>query len=171
MQDEATSETDRTTPRHAGLGIRVGAALLDMVTMGIPILFLVFIVAQIFSITSNGSIINVDHDDAGVVTGVSLGSGSFQTWAQIVILAVATMLLWVNWDGRTPGKKILKIRIVSYPEYQEFGYWTAAIRSIVSAVSAVLLFIPYIVIAIMIVVRDDKRGLHDLLAKTVVVHD
>jgi len=124
-----------------------------------------------FGITGDGSIINIEQDDAGIPTGVSLGSGSCQTWDQIIILATVTILLWVNWDGRTPGKKILRIRIVSYPEYQEFGYRTATIRSIVSTVSAVLLFIPYIAIAIMIVVRDDKRGLHDLLAKTVVVHD
>jgi uncharacterized RDD family membrane protein YckC len=166
-QDEALSEIDQKTPRHAGLGIRVGAALLDIVTMGVPVLLIVFILAQTFGITGDGSIINVEQDDAGIPTGMSSGPGSFQTWAQIIILATVTILLWVNYDGRTPGKIILRIRFVSYPKYQEFGYRTATIRSIVSEV---LVFIPYIVKAIMIVVRDDKRGLHDLLAKTVVVH-
>jgi hypothetical protein len=33
VQDEAMSEIDQTTPRHAGLSIRVGAALLDIVTL------------------------------------------------------------------------------------------------------------------------------------------
>ena len=87
------------------------------------------------------------------------------------LLTLVTILLWVNWDGRTPGKKLTRIRIVSYPEYRPFSYGTAAVRILISVASALPLLAGYIAIAIMIALREDKRGYHDLLVRTVVVHE
>ena len=90
---------------------------------------------------------------------------------QFALLSVATVLLWVNWDGRTPGKKLTKIRIVSYPGYGSFGYGTATVRTAMGLVSVLPLFLGYVVIAIMVAGREDKRGYHDIVARTCVVHD
>ena len=91
--------------------------------------------------------------------------------AQLVLLAVITILLWVNWDGRTPGKKMMRIRIVSYPDYQPFSYRTASIRTLASLLGLFTLGLGYMAQAVMIAAREDKRGYHDLVAKTCVIHD
>ena len=88
----------------------------------------------------------------------------------VLLLAVATIFLLVNWDGRTPGKKLMRIRIVTYPDYQPFSYGTATVRTVVGAASA-LTVVGYIVIAFMVALREDKRGYHDMIARTCVVHD
>ena len=90
--------------------------------------------------------------------------------AATALLTAVTVLLWVNWSGRTPGKRLLKIRVVSYPDYQPFSYGTALIRGMLGVASALTL-VPYLVIVVMIALRDDKRGFHDIVAKTCVIRD
>lgn len=90
---------------------------------------------------------------------------------QFVLLGGATVLLWVNWDGRTPGKKLTEIRIVSYPDYGSFGYRTATVRTLIGVASLLPIPVGYVVIAIMIAGREDKRGYHDIVSNTYVVHD
>ena len=163
--------TNGGPPRHAGFWVRFGAVILDFVVLGIP-LRAVLLIYVIFG------------SDAGEVTGFDLSltdaqgetvtariSLSVADLAQLVLLAVITVLLWVNWDGRTPGKKMLRIRIVSYPDYQPFSYRTASIRTIASLLGLFTLGLGYVAQAVMIAARDDKRGYHDLIAGTCVVHD
>ena len=76
----------------------------------------------------------------------------------------------MNWDGRTPGKKLMKVRIVSYPDYQPFSYGRAAVRTLISLIASVTV-VGYVVIALMVANRDDKRGFHDIVARTCVIHD
>ena len=109
-----------------------------------------------------------DAQGETVTTRISL---SVADLAQLVLLAVITVLLWVNGDGRTPGKKMLRIRIVSYPAYQSFSYRTASIRTLASLLGLFTLGLGYMAQAVMIAARDDKRGYHDLAAKTCVIHD
>ena len=100
--------------------------------------------------------------------------GESSGWADLLntaLLTAVTVLLWVNWDGRTPGKKLTHIRIVSYPRYQPFGYGTAVVRTIMGILSALPLLLGYAAISIMIATRPDKRGYHDIVAKTCVIHD
>ena len=80
------------------------------------------------------------------------------------------MVLWVNWDGRTPAKKLTRIHIASYPDYGRLGYWTALVRSLVGTLSAFTV-VGYVVIAAMVGTRPDRRGYHELIARTWVVHD
>ena len=151
MSTSAEDERPVEKPRHAGLGVRFVASLLDVIAMGAP----AYVVVSFF-----------DFDWL-------LGDGPFSlpNIVNTALLTLVTILLWVNWDGRTPGKKLTRIRIVSYPEYRPFSYGTAAARSLISVASALPLLAGYIAIAIMIALREDKRGYHDLLARTVVIHD
>jgi len=75
--------------------------------------------------------------------------------------------LWVTWEGRTIGKKMMGTKIVSYPDYQEISTGTAVIRMIGYSLSGLLFGLGYLMIAF----REDKRGLHDLLAGTCVIYD
>lgn len=87
------------------------------------------------------------------------------------MLAIINVVLWVNWDGGTPGKKVFKIKIVSFPGHTHFAYSQATIRLAGLLLVAITLGMGYIVIVAMVAVRDDKRGYHDLWTKTFVVQD
>ena len=152
MSTSAEDERPVEKPRHAGLGVRFVASLLDVIAMGAP----AYVVVSLA----------FDFDWL-------LGDEPFSlpNLVNTALLTLVTILLWVNWDGRTPGKKLTRIRIVSYPEYRPFSYGTAAVRILISVASALPLLAGYIAIAIMIALREDKRGYHDLLARTVVVHE
>ena len=167
--DQQSSESAR--PRHAGFWVRFAAVILDLVVLGIP-LRVILLIPLIFGSEAGEFIgFDIDYSDAqgeSVTTRISL---SVADLAQLALIAVITVLLWVNWDGRTPGKKMLSIRIVSYPDYQSFSYRTASIRSLASLLGVFTLGLGYVAQAVMIAVRDDKRGYHDLIGKTCVIHE
>ncbi len=150
-REDSEPNANDGAPRHAGLGPRIWAALLDVVIMGVPVGLIVLIIYR------------EQIKDAGLI--------STPNFVNIALLAVITILLWVNWDGRTPGKKLLRIRIVSHPEHRNFSYGTATIRTLLSLTGALTLGVGYVVQASMIGSRPDNRGYHDLAARTCVVHD
>ena len=151
--------------RYAGLWVRVAAGLIDVVVYIVPISIIVLL---LFGVEFGAS----DDPRKGTFDGISYQS-LFEpaSLALQVALAVVTILLWVNWDGRTPGKKILKLRIVSYPEYKELSYRQATIRSVVLILSALMFLVGHVVIVYMLLTSLDRRGWHDLIARTCVVHE
>ena len=151
MLDQREPQTS-TPRRHAGVWVRVAAGLIDLLAMGAPVLGIAFVVLGVDDV--------LESDVLGI-----------PNVAITVVLAVITILLWVNWDGRTPGKKLMRIRIVNFPDYQPFAYGTATTRTVVGLLSAAPLMLGYVVIAFMVAWRTDKRGYHDLIARTCVVHD
>ena len=138
--------------RHAGVRVRLAAALLDVIIMGIPVYLLR---SLIFGFEIESERISYSPKDL----------------LHAILLVVITVWLWVNWDGRTPGKKLVGIRIVSYPKYQPFSYRTALVRSLLGLVSGLTFGIGYVVMALMIASREDRWGFHDIIANTCVIHD
>lgn len=69
-----------------------------------------------------------------------------------------------GWLGATVGKLILGARIVRL-DGGPLGFNQAALRYVCETVCYLSFFVGYILIGI----REDKRGLHDLLARTKVV--
>jgi len=139
-------------PRHAGFLVRLAASVLDIIIMGVPVYLAVSLIYG-FRLDPEGGIFSTGD------------------LVQFVLLGGMTVFLWVNWDGRTPGKKLTKIRIVSYPGYGSFGYRTATIRTLIGVASLLPFLVGYFIIAIMIAGREDKRGYHDIFSNTCVVHD
>ena len=158
-------------PRHAGFWSRFAAVIIDLVVLGIPLRVILLILVIFGSDAAEVTGFDFSYTDAQGETVTARISLSVADLAQLVLLAVITVLLWVNWDGRTPGKKMLRIRIVTYPGYQPFSYRTASIRTLSSLLGLFTLGVGYIAQAVMIAARDDKRGYHDLIAKTCVIHD
>ena len=150
-----------TGVRHAGVGVRILANLLDIVILGLPV---GLAVALALNVMFSG-------EDATAETGLFTFWTSIDTWANFVLLGAITILLWVNWDGRTPGKKLMNIRVVSYPAYGKVGYASAMVRMLVGIGCALMLFVPYIASVLMIAIREDRRGFHDIVAGTAVVHE
>ena len=165
--DQQSSESGR--PRHAGFWIRLFAGILDILIMGIPLLLALFV---IFGSDPNELAgFDLDYTDASGEAATTRIALSVADVSMMIVIGVITILLWVNWDGRTPGKKLTHIRIVSYPDYKPFSYGRATLRTVLSVASALSLFIGYVVISLMVGQRKDKRGFHDLVAKTCVIHE
>ncbi len=64
----------------------------------------------------------------------------------------------------TVGKRALNLYVVR-SDGGRCGFWRALVRTFASILSAILLGIGYLMIAF----REDKRGLHDLMAGTAVI--
>jgi len=77
------------------------------------------------------------------------------------------ILLWVILKGQTIGKKLTGIRIVTYPDCQKIDGTTAFIRMLGYFVNVITFGIGFLIIPF----RDDKRGLHDLIADTCVIYE
>jgi len=80
---------------------------------------------------------------------------------------IITMLFWKQWRGATPGKKFVHIKVVDAQNYEDISNTQAITRSFGYLASIFSFLIGFLMIGL----RKDKRGLHDLLAKTVVIYD
>jgi len=133
---------------YAGFGARFLATLLDGLLISLPI---ILIVTAIYG--------------SGWITEESWsGADAFN----LILAAGITILLWVHWGGRTPGKKLVGVRIVQYPGLEPMTFGKAALRYFIGyTVSALLLGLGFLMVAF----RKDKRGLHDIIAGTCVIHE
>lgn len=81
------------------------------------------------------------------------------------------LILPVVWMGYTVGKRIVGVRIVKV-NGEKVGIGTMLLRTFVTGlVYVVTLGIALIVSAFMVGLREDKRGIHDLIAGTYVTTD
>ena len=158
-------EVDTGRPRHAGVWVRTAGNLIDIVAMVAPVTLIIFVIVG-FEDCVNAVLAYLDPDQEAV-------AGSFEVlqWIGSIVLAAITVVLWVNWDGRTPGKKLMRIKIVSYPDYQTFSYGIATLRMLLHLTGALTFFLGYVIMAVMIASREDKRAYHDLISRTCVIHD
>lgn len=131
---------------QAGFWIRVGATLLD----GLIIAFPITLIWQL--------IVGFNTETLTATPGVP-----------DVLMTVYGLLLPVYWYGFTVGKKMCGIRIVKM-DGSTPTVLTMLMRDIVAGiVYALTLGIGLVVSAFMVGLREDKRGLHDLIAGTQVV--
>lgn len=132
---------------YAGFWVRVMASFLDFFLVSMPVMLVM-----------------------GLLLGLDWIMQDEQTFNDLVYQAIVLMItvyLWVNWSGYTPGKRIMGIKVVSVENYAEVGYRKAIIRYVGYFLSAILLGLGFIMVAF----REDKRGLHDLIAGTYVIYD
>ncbi len=83
-----------------------------------------------------------------------------------IVLITATIAFWVKYDGATPGKKIMKIKIVNAENFKTIDFITGIKRYAGYILSSVILLIGFL----MVVFTKRKQGLHDIVSKTVVVY-
>lgn len=92
---------------------------------------------------------------------------SFSAWDIILyVIGVAYFVLLTYFTGRTLGKRLLRIRVVSSEE--KLTLWSVIYRETIGRYLCTLaIWIGYIVIG----VDSQKRGFHDMLADTRVIYD
>ncbi len=146
MADRYGWEQQKTV-KYAGFWVRAVATILDGFILGIPIAIMVSLLFGWEWVAEDPSRANLAH---------------FLLWA------VVTVAFWVNWDGRTPGKKLMAIKIVTYPDRSNLNHSKALLRYVIGYTLSTLIFgLGFVMVAF----REDKRGLHDLIAGTCVIHE
>lgn len=127
---------------RAGFWIRLGAAILDGLIIGIPL---------------------------AIISLILFGEAD-STFTNIVSF-LYSLLIPIVWDGYTIGKKICGIQIKRL-DGRPIGIGTMLLRQLVGGlIYGFTLGIALIVSAFMVGLREDKRAIHDFIAGTVVVYD
>ncbi|WP_373034491.1 RDD family protein [Sulfurimonas sp.] len=156
--------------KYAGFWIRFIASFLDTLFLALP-------VAVVIYFLSDGNWFDFAQYQQNIAYAMSGNAQKAlesqpQTslkWELLFEMAVllVTMLFWRRWRGATPGKKFVHIKIVDAKTLQDIDNTQAVTRSFGYIVSTLALLIGFFMVAF----RRDKRGLHDLLAGTVVIYE
>ena len=138
--------TGPATVAYGGFWIRVVAYIIDAILLGI----------------ASGIL--------GLVTGISLYAGGFAHFnffangASLIIGWLYFALMESSVRGATVGKMAVGLRVVTdQGQRLDFGHATG--RYLAKFISAIILCIGFIMVAF----TDRKRGLHDIIAGTLVI--
>ena len=157
------------TVHYAGFWIRFLASLLDTIFLALPVGIVIYFL-------SNGNWFDFSQYQHNVMMAMSGNSRALDNqpitslkWELIfeVSVLLVTMIFWKHWRGATPGKKFVHIKIVDAKTLEDITNTQAITRSFGYIASTFAFLIGFLMVAI----RKDKRGLHDLLAGTVVIYD
>jgi len=162
--DVRTPESIAFSYELAGLGSRFLALMIDQ---AIQILTLVAIFAGL--ILAGTRINAANHGSPPVVDKVAMSIA----WATIILIVFVVLfgyfiIFEAAWNGQTPGKKVLGLRVVrdgGYP--MDFG--ASLIRNLIRVGEWILGY--YILAAISMVLSPENKRLGDLAAGTIVVRD
>jgi len=158
------------TIRYAGFWIRLVASFLDTLFLALPVGIVVYFL-------SDGAWFDFAQYQENI--GYAMGGNAIQAlatqpqtsfkWELIfeISVLVVTMLFWKKWRGATPGKKFVHIKVIDAKTYKDIDNKQAITRSLGYIISTLLFLIGFFMVAF----RADKRGLHDLLAGTVVIYE
>ncbi len=91
--------------------------------------------------------------------------GIYRTVITLAIIA-GTIAMWVYYNGATPGKKLMKIKIVDADTLEGIDAKTGIKRYVGYVLSSVMLLIGFV----MVLFTEKKQAFHDKFANTVVVH-
>lgn len=156
--------------RYAGFWVRFAASFYDTLFLALPLAVVIYFL-------SGGDWFDFAQYQQNIQAAVA---GNAQKalqnqphmsmkWELLfeVSVLIITAVFWKKWRGATPGKKTVHIKVVDAKTLKEVDNKQAITRSIGYLASVFSLMIGFIMVGI----RKDKRGLHDLLAGTAVIYD
>jgi uncharacterized RDD family membrane protein YckC len=138
--------------QNAGLATRVLAFVADAIVIDVVAWLVggaIAVVASAFGISSTGR-------------GVLVGAGA----AVGVLWAVGYFVFFWSTSGQTPGSRAMRIRVQDADGGGSLPFGRALLRVLGAVVSALILFLGFA----LILVDPRRRGLHDLIARSVVVY-
>jgi len=136
---------------YAGLVTRTVALAMDAVALTVGFAVASSVVGLILSLFTA-----VEVTSPGAVVGVAGG------WTLVV---VSYFVLFWTLTGATPGMRLMRMQVVDGR-----GVPPGLGRSALRVVGAVLAAIPFFAGYLLVLVDDRRRGLHDMIAGTVVVY-
>ncbi|MCP8968462.1 RDD family protein [Ectobacillus ponti] len=98
-------------------------------------------------------------------------SRSSQDWRFNLAHSLYLAILPLLWSGYTLGKRAVGIRIMK-ADGTRMGVWTMLLREVIGRflLGTVTFGVSAVVSALMIACRKDHRGIHDMMAGTMVVY-
>ena len=153
---------------YASFWERLVASLLDTLILAVPIGMLVYFL-------SDGQWMNFDQfqnamqmAQYGNAEALHSMPQTDMTWELLfeALMMFIIIIFWRRWAGATPGKKILGIEVVNFADNSPLTNKQMIIRYIGYLIST----LPFLLGFFMVLFRQDRRALHDLLAGTAVIH-
>ncbi|HSQ28393.1 MAG TPA: stage II sporulation protein M [Gemmatimonadaceae bacterium] len=168
MQERLTQTVDIETPELvvlsytiAGLGSRLGAALIDLAVSALLFITVILAAARV----SPKSLAKVDVRAAPTTA-----------WAVALLVILQFAVLWGYYllfeglrDGQTPGKRVFRLRAVRDGGYS-VGFAASAVRNLMRIVDLQPVFTYLVGIASVAFSKSGKR-LGDMVAGTIVVRE
>jgi len=155
--------------RHAGFWIRFFASFLDTLFLALPVGIVIYFLSDgnwfDFSQYQQNIAYAMSGNASKALASQPQTSLKWELLFEVSVLLI-TMLFWKKFKGATPGKKFVNIKIVDATTLLEINNKQALTRSLGYIASTLILLIGFFMVAF----RDDKRGLHDLLAGTIVIY-
>jgi len=155
--------------RYAGFWIRFIASFLDTLFLAVPIAVVIYFLSDgnWFDFTQYQQ--NIQMAMSGNINALETQPQTSLKWELLfeISVLVITMIFWRRWRGATPGKKFVNIKIVDAKTFEDITNKQAITRSIGYIASTFTFLIGFIMVGI----RKDKRGLHDLLGGTAVIYN
>jgi uncharacterized RDD family membrane protein YckC len=155
--------------KYAGFWIRFSASFVDTIFLALPVAIVIYFLSDgnwfDFAQYQQNMAYALNGNAAKALSSQPQTSLKWELFFEISVLVV-TMIFWKKWRGATPGKKFVHIKIVDFKTNRDIDNKQAITRSLGYIVSTLFFLIGFIMVAF----RKDKRGLHDLLAGTAVIH-
>ena len=139
----------------AGFGIRLVAAVVDSMILGIPLLVATLLWGTLALDGGDGGPRSVPE---GSLAAVSIGFS---------LLCLAYYVFFWGARGATPGKSLLGLSVQTDEGETPIGFQSAVVRVVGYLVSTLMLGLGFVMIAF----SDDKRALHDRIAGTRVMRN
>jgi uncharacterized RDD family membrane protein YckC len=151
--------------QYCGFWIRLAARLLDglllLIVRGPLIVFNQTVILRMYPLPASGGRMSGFGNTAQLGNFLTLEAAYFLVG---LILSLAYEVFFVGRFGGTPGKLLLRMRIVR-PDFSKVTYGRAAIRFFGLGLSDLTMFVGYL----MVVFDPERRALHDYLADTRVI--
>lgn len=151
----ATARKEKPEEAAAGFGIRLVAAVVDSMILGIPLLVATLLWTTFALGSGDGGPRSVPP---GALAAVSFG---------FPLLCLAYYVFFWGARGATPGKSLLGLSVQTDEGASPIGFQRAGIRVVGYLVSTLILGLGFVMIAF----SDDKRALHDRIAGTRVMRN
>jgi len=143
----------------AGLAARFGAVLIDM-TIQLILITIMSLAAMLFSTT-------ISPLESWAPWMLNVGIALYGLMAFLILYAYFFFFEWL-WQGQTPGKRLLRLRVMQ-TNGMPITYWHAFTRNIIRI--ADFLPVMYGVGAVVALLDDSNRRAGDLLAGTIVARE
>jgi uncharacterized RDD family membrane protein YckC len=139
----------QSAAQPAGFWLRVLASIID------GVLLQILSYAMLFGLQAVMGGINFETDPTIALVLLAMS----------MVVSVAYYVFFTGYNGQTPGKMALRVKVIDN-DGGPVGYGQAFVREVVGKfLSSLILCIGYLMVAF----RADKRGLHDLVARTRVI--
>lgn len=123
--------------------------------------------APLASIGTRFGALVIDTIILGIIAGLLFAGLKEDSFAfNLLVTAAYQWFFLTNWDGQTPGKRLLGIRVVKLDGSRVNGT-DALIRAVGYFLNTMVVMLGWL----WAFISPDKRGWHDLLSGTVVIRD